>query len=53
MDVISKPISSYIVQRRVNSVIELFTARKDSPVRWARKGSAFETGQKNPEAEHG
>lgn len=28
MDVISKPISSYIVQRRVNSVIELFTARK-------------------------
>ena len=28
MDVISKPISSYMVQRRVNSVIELFTARK-------------------------
>ncbi len=28
MDVIAKPISSYIVQRRVNSVIELFTARK-------------------------
>lgn len=28
MDVISKPVSPYIVQRRVNSVIELFTARK-------------------------
>lgn len=29
MDVISKPISSHIVQRRVNSVIELFTARNE------------------------
>lgn len=28
MDVIRKPISSYIVRRRVNSVIELFMARK-------------------------
>lgn len=27
MDVISKPFSPYVVQRRVNSVIELFTAR--------------------------
>lgn len=29
MDVICKPISSHIVQRRVNSVIELFTARNE------------------------
>lgn len=28
MDVISKPISSYIVKRRINSVIELFMARQ-------------------------
>ncbi len=28
MDVISKPISPYIVQRRVNSIIELFVARR-------------------------
>lgn len=28
MDVISKPFSSYIVQRRISSVIELFTMRK-------------------------
>lgn len=28
MDVIAKPIVPYIVQRRINSVIELFTARK-------------------------
>lgn len=28
MDVISKPVSSYVVQRRVNSVIELFVSRK-------------------------
>lgn len=28
MDVISKPFSSYVVQRRVNSVIELFASRK-------------------------
>ena len=28
MDVISKPVSSYVVQRRVNSVIELFASRK-------------------------
>ncbi|MGE9985101.1 response regulator [Desulfovibrio sp. SGI.169] len=28
MDVISKPFSSYIVQRRVNSVIEFFASRK-------------------------
>ena len=28
MDVIPKPVSPYIVQRRVNSVIELFNARK-------------------------
>ncbi len=28
MDVISKPIVSYIVKRRINSVIELFSARK-------------------------
>lgn len=28
MDVISKPIIPYIVQRRVNSVVELFQARK-------------------------
>lgn len=29
MDVISKPVSSHIVKRRVNSVIELFTARNE------------------------
>lgn len=29
MDVISKPIVPYIVQRRINSVIELFRARKE------------------------
>lgn len=28
MDVISKPVSSYIVKRRINSVIELFMARQ-------------------------
>lgn len=28
MDVIPKPVSPYIVQRRINSVIELFAARK-------------------------
>ena len=28
MDVISKPIISYVVERRVNSVVELFQARK-------------------------
>jgi putative two-component system response regulator len=28
MDVISKPFSSYVVQRRVNSIIELYRARK-------------------------
>lgn len=54
MDVISKPISSYMVQRRVNSVIELFTARKPTlQCGGPAKRSAFKTGQKNPEAEHG
>ena len=28
MDVISKPVVPYVVQRRVNSVVELFRARK-------------------------
>ena len=34
MDVISKPVVPYVVLRRVNSVVELFRARRSSWVMW-------------------